>query len=46
MSDIENTYEILKIVNPQTWITVGTKFRKSPHFTKKINSGTIEDILC
>lgn len=39
MSDIENVYEILKKVKPQTWLPVGTKVRSS-----KVKARVLEDI--
>lgn len=42
MSDIRNVYEILKIVRPQTWLTVGTKFRSKSYINVKARA--LEDI--
>ncbi len=43
MSDIKNVYEILKIVRPQTWLTVGTKYRNK-NYPSNIKARSLEEI--
>ncbi|WP_017413929.1 BRCT domain-containing protein [Clostridium tunisiense] len=43
MSDIKNVYEILRIVRPQTWLTVGAKF-KNKNYPNHIKARALENI--